>query len=191
LPRYTFGQAQRKTLLDCLERAVQEAAQTLGEGEQRDIGPTIAASFSHWPRDTRKQPMGIDPETLQLRYPPHPLLLLKGSGEGNSLRIGVGPVVGSWAEPAIKKAVQDLMVGKGKANDQLRIAKSKGASKTLLLLNDFIDFDPPVVADVISGLDVSRLLRELKVCYERSVRDPQAVRLDRTSIPRLVLDSGS
>ena len=157
LPRYTFDQVQRRTLVDCLERAVQEAAQTLGKGEQKDIGPSIAACLSHWPKDTTKQPTGIDPETLQARYPPHPLLLLKGSGGGNSLRIGVGPVVGYWAEPTIKKAVHDLMVGKGKANDQLGVATGKGASKTVLLLDEHLDFDPQAVAEVIRGLDPSRL----------------------------------
>lgn len=156
LPRYTFDQVQSKTLVDCLERAVQQAAQTLEKGGQKDIGPSIAACFNHWPKDTRKQPTGIDPETLQALYPPHPLLLLKRSNEGNSLRVG-GLFVGYWPEPLLNKAVQDLLVGQGKANDQLGAAKQKGASKTLLLLDEHIDFDPQVVAEVISGLDASHL----------------------------------
>lgn len=160
LPRYTFVQAQRKTLADCLERTVQEAAQTLEKGRQKDIAPSIEACFKHWPKDTRKQPMGFDTETLQALYPPHQLLLLKSSNEGNSLRVGVDPVVGYWSEPALKTAVIGLLQGSGRANAQLGLAKDKGALRTVLLLDERIDFDPQVVqvvAKVIRGLDTSHL----------------------------------
>ncbi len=157
LPRYTFGQVQRKTLVDCLQRAVQGAAENLEQGEQEDIGPSLAACFSHWPKDTTKQPMGIDPETLERRFPPHPLLLLKSSGEGNSLRIGVYPFEGYWSEPALKAAVVNLLKGKGRANAQLGLAKDMGASRTVLLLDDHVDFDAKVVARAIGGFDTSHL----------------------------------
>ncbi len=164
LPKYTFDQRQRKMLVDCLKKAVQETAQALKKGTQKDISPNIVACFNHWPNDTRKQPSRIDPETLQLLYSPHPLLLLKSSNEGNSLRVGVGPVVGYWVEPTLKKALQDLLVGKGKANDQLGVAKRKGASKTVLLLDERIDDDPQAVAEVIRSLGISHLSNIDEVC---------------------------
>ena len=156
-PRCTFDQAQRKTLVDCLERAVQEAAPNLEQGEQEDIGPSIEARFSHWPKDTRKQPTGIDSETVQARFPPYPLLLQKGSGGGNSLGVGVSPFVGYWSEPVLKTDVVDLLEGKGRANAQLGLAKAMGASRTVLLLYDRVDFDAKVVAGAIGNLDTSHL----------------------------------
>lgn len=157
LPRYNFDQLQRKTLVGCLEKAVRETAKTSREGEWNDLGPSIAACFNHWPEDTRKQPTAIDPETLQLLYPPHPLLLLRGSGAGSSLGIGIHTIVGYWSEPTLKTAIIGLLEGKGKANDQLGVAKRKGASKTVLLLDEHIDFDPQLAAEVIRGLDSSHL----------------------------------
>ena len=157
LPRYIFNQTQRKTLIDCLESVVREATQTLGTGEQRDIGPNIAACFLHWPKDTKGQPTGVDPDTRQALYPPRPLLLLRGSGNGNSLGIGIYPVVAYWAEPALKMAVSGLLKGKGQANAQLGLARGKGATKTVLLLDERIDFDPQVVWEVLGSLDLFHL----------------------------------
>lgn len=157
LPKYTFDQNQKTTLEDCLERVTQEAAQSLGKGEQKNIGPSIAACFSHWPKDTTKQPTGIDPGTWRPRLPPHPLLLQRGSCEGGSLVIAAYPFVGYWVEPALKAAVQGLLAKNGRANKQLGVAKSKGASKTILLFDERIDFDPQGTAQVIGGLDTSHL----------------------------------
>ena len=157
LPRYTFDQAQRKTLVDSLEGAILDAAKTLREGEQEDIAPSVAACFSHWPKDTRKQPKGFDPETREARFPPHPLLLLRGSGEGSSLGIGVGPIVGSWVDPALRTAIIGLLKRESRANAQLGLAREKGAARTVLLLDERIDFDPQLAAEIIHGLDTSHL----------------------------------
>ena len=157
LPKYDFDQSQRETLVDCLKGTILDAAKTLAEGEQKDIGPTIAARFSHWPKDTSRQPTGFDPETPQLRYPPHPLLLLRGSGALNSLGICMYPIAGYWAEPILKKALIGLFKGKGKANAQLALAKEYGAARTVLLLDERIDNAPGFTSDIIRSLDTSHL----------------------------------
>jgi len=157
LPKYAFDQSQRKTLVDCLKGTILDAAKTLAEGEQKDIGPTIAACFSHWPKDTSRQPTGFDPENLQLRYPPHPLLLLRGSGVLNSLGIGMYPITGYWAEPTLKTALIGLFKRKGTANAQLGLAKDYGAARTVLLLDERIDNDLGVTSDIIRSLDTSHL----------------------------------
>jgi hypothetical protein len=156
-PIYTFSQAQRKLLVDALERAVQEAAQTLEMGGQTDIGPSIAVYFTHWPKDTRKQPSGIDPRTLHLIYLPHSLLLLKGSGQGSSLGIIMNRIVGYSPEPTIKTAIIGLLKGKANANAQLGLARDKGAPRAVLLLDEHVDFDPQLVAKFIGGLGTSHL----------------------------------
>lgn len=157
LPKYTFDQAQRKMLVDCLEGVILDAARTLEEGQQKDIGSSAAGCFIHWPKDTTKQPIRNAPDTRQALFPPHPLLLLKGSGNGSSLGIGISPFVGYWTEPALKMAIIGLLKGKGKANAQLGLAKCKGAARTVLLLDERIDFDPQIAAEVIRGLDASHL----------------------------------
>lgn len=157
MPNWTFNQSQGKALVNCLEKTIQEAAQGMAAGEQKDVGPSVGACFNDWPQDRRRQPPSIDPERLTLNYPPHSLILLKSSGDGSSLRIGLSTIVGYWAEPILSLAVHNLMV-KGKANEQLGLAKSRGASKTVLLLDDHIDFDPQVVTGAISGLNASTCL---------------------------------
>lgn len=157
LPKYAFDQSQRKTLVDCLKGTILDAAKTLTEGEHKDIGPTIAACVSHWPKDTRRQPTGFDPKTLQLRYPPHPLLLIRGSGAPGSLGIGIYPFVGYWVKPTLKKAIIGLFKGKGKANAQLGLARDKGAARTVLLFDGRIDNDPGFTSEVIGSLDTSHL----------------------------------
>jgi hypothetical protein len=159
LPKYTFDQLQRKTLVHCLATAVTDVAPNLQKGEWLDIGPNVAKCFSEWPKETRKQPVVdlVDPHRPRLMYPPHKLLLWKSSDVGSSLAIGGGPMIAYWAEPALNKAVLNLLEGKGKANAQLRLAKGRGASKTVLLLDERIDFDPQVVAQTISQQDGSLL----------------------------------
>ena len=162
-PKYDFGQTQRKTLVDQLEKTVLDVAKIMREGEKIDIGPKIATGFNHWPNNTTKRPLGYDPETFQLRFPPHALLLIKNSDHGNSLSIPMSNFEGGWAGPMLSKALLDLLdlldllEENDKANTQLKLAKNKGAAKTILLLYEQTDFDPRLTAEVISNLDASRV----------------------------------
>ena len=91
-------------------------------------------------------------------YPPHELLILKTSKtaiEGESVK-GVSPVSGYWVEPTLDQTSRDIL-SKGSANDQLRLAKTKGVSKTVLLFDDQIDFDPEIVSRIIREVDPSQL----------------------------------
>ena len=157
LPKYTFDQGQKKRLIECLAKIVRETAPSLKDGEQKDIGPTVAAVFDDWPNDIRRQPKGYNLKTFQLLYPPHPLLVFKTSGQGNSLKVGGYPIVGSWEPATTKGLVRCVIAGKQQANAQLGMAKSKGASITVLLLDSHADFDPPAVEELISRLDSSLL----------------------------------
>jgi len=92
----------------------------------------------------------------RLEYPSHQLVLYKQSTAGSSVGIGVGPAFGYWAEPTLLEACRSFLQ-KGTANEQLRLAKNKGASKTVLLFDDRIDFDPKIVAQAFSLADGSQL----------------------------------
>ena len=154
LPKYNFNTRQRQLLVDYLALVIQQVASSLGIEDEQDIGPNIAELFADWPVDKRRQPQ-VDLKNARLLYPPHELVILKTSIEGESVK-GVSPVSGYWGEPTLDQTISDIL-GKGSANDQLRLAKTKGASKTVLLFDDQIDFDPEIVSRIIREVDPSQL----------------------------------
>ena len=155
LPKYSFDHNQRQSAVDCLTDVINNIAPTLGEGIKCDIGPHVGNLLDCWPQDRRKQPR-IDRANLRLEYPSHELLLYKQSTDGSFVGIGVGPGFSYWAEPTLFEACRSVLQ-KGTTNEQLKLAKNKGASKTVLLFDDRIDFDPKIVVQAFSLVDGSQL----------------------------------
>jgi len=158
LPRYNFYQSQRNELVQALTEVVRQQANEVATGERCNIGSEIRNRFPEWPDDTREQPF-VDLMNGQLVYPPHPLYIAKARDSGHKLRVaGYWSRVPVWGDHPLARAVQDaLKKGKSNPNDQLGLARGKGATRTVLLLDDRIDFDPQVAGRVLGSLDPSHL----------------------------------
>ena len=125
---------------------MQEIDSSLDAGDLVDIGPQIKDLFNDWPVDLRSQPR-ITKASLRPKYPPRKLLIMKHGVSGGSVKVG-SHVAGYWVQPEIGQAIGQILE-KGKANLQLMTATARGATKTVLLLHDHIDWDPGAIADAI------------------------------------------
>ena len=155
LPEYTFNRRQKQELVSCLAQFMRQNASNLRSGERRDVGPELARLFEGWPEDKRKQP-SIDLVNQSWSYPPHELILHKRTDRGSELKIGIYPFVMYWSAMELRRTVFDIL-SKCQANVQLALAKNMGASSTVLLLDDHVDFGPQEVTRTIGMIDPSKL----------------------------------
>ena len=106
------------------------------EGDQVDIGPKILDSFSDWPLQVAESVIGHDEEgrltSFEVIYPPCEMILIKTSESGCE--------IGSVATPTLfypgSIDLDDFHRNIKKAGTQLGRARERGATRTVLLLDD-------------------------------------------------------
>lgn len=139
--------------------ALTDVYSNMDQGAQVDLGPVIAPRFSKWPSKppTIDHKLWREQHVYKIIHPPEELFVVKLDDTGCAVEIG--PVVSQvfMVDQALYQAVLGIFdpeAGKGaKPNEQLREARHKGASETILLLDSHIRWKPDIVAQVLNCID--------------------------------------
>lgn len=122
-PDLTLKSREKMELIDVITETIIRIAPSLKEDQPRDLAPEIANQFSHWPQNKS----GLCELSIK-----------KTSNKGCEVVLGAVSKSELFEIKAGKVIEQDLFKIIAKANDQLKLAKDKGAKETILLL----DCDP-------------------------------------------------
>jgi hypothetical protein len=167
---WTFSQKQGKVLANAFVQALIEGAADVNVGDQINIGPAIASRFWDWPKDSPR----TDRSTSKIIHPPQDLLVYKLDASGCSVEGGISMSEAFVVDSALYQAVSDIFASRpgecAKPNVQLREARERGASRTVLLLDSHIQWKPNTVADVLKCLDQG-LLSSIDSVYLVSVHN--------------------
>lgn len=160
---WTFTQSQANGLVEAVGEALAEVTTDMRVGEMVNLGPAIASRFGDWPakKPTSDKTLWREQGIYKVVHHLEDLFLHK-LGEGICSVEILGSVSQAFeVPPALAQAVQGILdsgSGKGaKPNEQLREARQKGASETILLLDSHIAWEPRVVVDALRGIDESLL----------------------------------
>jgi hypothetical protein len=174
---WKFNQKQSKILVKAFVDALTEVS-----SNQVDLGPVIASKFSEWPT----KPPRSDPElwrgqhVYKIIHPPEELLVVKLDDTDYSVEIWASVSQVFMVDQALDQAVLGIFdpdVGKGaKPNEQLREARQKGASETVLLLDSHIRWKPNTVTQVLNGIDKA-LISDIDAVYLVSVTNNRVKRV--------------
>lgn len=158
---WTFTQRQGNTMIQVIGKALAEVTTNMGVGEEVNLGPAIASRFGDWPTKpaTSDQTLWHKQGIYKVVHPAEDLFLFK-LGEGGCCVEILGSVGQVFVvDPALDRAVLgifDSERGKGaKPNEQLREARQKGASETILLLDSHIAWRPDSVEETLTSIDQS------------------------------------
>lgn len=179
---WKFDQKQSKILTKAFVDALTEVSSNVDLDALVNLGPVIASMFSEWPT----KPPTIDHKlwrkqhVYKIIHPPEELYVVKLDDTGYSVEIG--PIVSQvfMVDPALIQAVLGIFdpeAGKGaKPNEQLREARQKSASETVLLLDSHIRWTPNIVAQVLNSIDQT-LLSNIDAVYLVSVTSSHVKRV--------------
>lgn len=112
-----------------------------------DIGPDIADKFTRWPKDKSRN---LDEYDTWGKYRPCELLINKSPDSRCEVTSPISPIVLRDVVEKHKETFNEVFkIKKGCiwANEQLKLAKEKGATKTILLLA----CEPFIYEDLIKG----------------------------------------
>lgn len=173
---WAFSQQESKNLLEPFIDALAELDDTLESGEETNLGPNIAAKFPQWPTKppTSDEKLWLEQRVLKFITPPKDLFVLKDADDGSSVQLfgSVGQAI--EVDTTLTHALLGIFSddgGKGaKPNVQLDLAKGRGASETVLLLDSHIVSRPNTVAQVLTYINQS-LLSNIDAVYLVGVGD--------------------
>ena len=175
---WKFNQKQSKILAKAFLDALTEGYSNIDLGTQVDLGPAIAPRFSEWPTKppTVDQKLWNEQHVYKIIHSPEEFILVKLDDIGCSVEVGAVVSQVFWVDPALTQAVLaifDSQDSKGaKPNEQLREARQKGASETILLLDSHIRWKPNIVAQVLNDIDQT-LMSDINAIYLVSVVNNQ------------------
>lgn len=129
-----------------------------------DIGPDIASKFTRWPKDKSRN---LDEYHTWGKYRPSELLINKSPDSRCEVTSLTSPIVVRDGFEQHKETFDEVFEPKKdsiRANEQLKLAKEKGARKTILLLccEPFIYED--LIKDQVRNLD-RRLISDIDCIY--------------------------
>lgn len=161
---WKFRQQEANSLIEPLIEALAEIDPGLAVGERANLGPSIAAKFPPWPTKppTRDQKLWLEQRVWKVIQPPEDLFVSKYSTAGSSIELGAS--VGEFVniDGTLLNALPEILV---KANVQLRSARGKGASETVLLLESHIEWKPELVAQALRHEVDKALLSDIDAVY--------------------------
>ena len=179
---WTFNQTQSKMLVKTFAETLVEVAQNLEMDGQVNLGPRIASRFGDWPTKppTIDPPLWYEQGVSKVIYPPEDLFVYKLEDTGCSVELGASVGQAFVVDPALSQAVLGIFNpgdGKGaKPNEQLREARQKGTSETVLLLDSHMRWKPNVIALALNGIDQT-LLSNIDSVYLVSVANSRVRRV--------------
>lgn len=176
VPPLALSQRERIQLRKVVVRAVLESTLDMKKNEKLDLGLTILAQFPDWP-STPDLVMKPQPHAVKI---PHELWLVKISDRGCSVELGVSPPhifnVEGAEEEAIRLVFNQTRWGNARPNEQLRLAKERGAKETILLLDSHLPLRPITIKQVLVNTD-STLLSDIDSVYLVSVSNKQVIKV--------------
>jgi hypothetical protein len=127
-PDLSLNSKEKTELINVITESIVRIAPSLSKDQSTNLGPEIAKQFSHWP---------------QTEFGPCELGIKRASSNGCEVRLDSVSVRGFFQEKARNVIEQDLCGMVERANDQLGLAKCKGAKETILLLDCDPIFEKP------------------------------------------------
>jgi len=154
-PSLWLNRNENRKLKKILPRIVLTKAKNMNKGSSVKLGAEILAKFPIWLSrlDVEMRPQ---PHLVKI---PHEIELFKISDRGLSIEPGMSPVdifnVSGALEEATNALFDPAKEGILKANEQLGLARVKGAKKTILLLDCHLPWDPNSVKRTLASKDHS------------------------------------
>jgi hypothetical protein len=167
---WKFNQKQSKILAKAFLDALTEVYSDIDLGAQMDLGRVIAPRFSEWPTKppTIDHRLWREQHVYKIMHPPEELFVEKLDDTGYTVELGPSVSQVFKVDEALYQAVLGIFApeaGKGaKPNEQLREARKKGASETVLLLDSHIRWKPNIVAQVLDSIDQT-LMSDIDAIY--------------------------
>jgi hypothetical protein len=154
-PSLELSRSERSKLEKVLSRVISANAGAMKSGDSTNLGPDILAESSSWPFTPDLE---VQPPHRILKVPDK-LYLCKISDSGYSVEIGMSPPDTFSVEEAIMEAIDALFDpardGVLRANEQLALARAKGAKRAILLLDCRLPWHPNEVRQLLANKDLS------------------------------------
>ena len=154
-PSLWLNRNENRKLREILPRVVLTKAKNMNKGASVKLGADILAKFPNWPSRPNVE-MRPQPHLVKI---PHEIELFKISDRGLSIEPGMSPVDIFDVSGAVTEATNALFdpakEGILKANEQLGLARVKGANMTILLLDCHLPWDPDNVKQILDSKDHS------------------------------------
>jgi len=154
-PSLWLNRNEKRKLKEILPRVVLTKAKNMNKRASVKLGADILAKFPIWPSRPHVE-MRPQPHLAKI---PHEIELFKISDRGLSIEPGMSPADIFDVSGAVGEATNALFdpakEGILKANEQLGLARAKGANKTILLLDCHLPWDPDSVKQIIDSKDHS------------------------------------
>ena len=127
LPNLNLKSRERRRLLEAFMKVLCQYASNMKVNEEMDIGPYIAERFAHWRRERSE----VDEWERWGRCRPSKLQITKISDSGCEITSPISPIVLRDGEKIHKQTFDEADIKH--ANEQLKLAKEKGTTETILL----------------------------------------------------------
>jgi len=171
---WQFNQKQNKLLINAFMNTLNEIYLNINKNEILNIGPNIATRFNGWPCEspTINHKLFRKKHIFKIVNPPKELSIIKLSDTGYSVNLGACVGQPYEVELSLTRALLNIFNTSddknSKPNEQLKEAKQKGASETILLLDSHILWEPNIIAKVLKGTAQS-LMSNIDAIYLVSV----------------------
>ncbi len=132
-PVFDLPRKKRQEFLKALSRVLINKQPGWRVGESKDIGPDVWSEFPSWP----KQRSDVDEWDKWGRDRPSKLEITKVSDSGCKISVAISPLIEFDVVEEHKEALNEVFKlnnGLIQPDRQLKLAKEKGARKTILLL---------------------------------------------------------
>lgn len=154
-PSLWLNRNENRKLKEILPRVVLTKAKNMKKRASVKLGADILAKFPIWPSIPHVE-MKPQPQLVKI---PHEIELFKISDRGLSIEPGMSPVdifsVSGALEEATNALFDPAKEGILKANEQLGLARVKGAKKTILLLDCHLSYHPDIVKQILDSKERS------------------------------------
>ena len=152
-PSLWLNRNENRKLREILPRVVLTKAKNMNKGASVKLGADILTKFPNWPSRPNVE-MRPQPHLVKI---PDEIELFKISDRGLSIEPGMSPVdifdVSGAVEESTNALFDPAKEGILKANEQLGLARVKGANMTILLLDCHLPWDPDSVKQILDSKD--------------------------------------
>jgi len=161
-PVFNLKAEERPEFREAFIEVLCQKAPNMKVNEIINIGPDIADKFANWPREKS------NPKEYHKwgEYRPAELIITISADSGYAVSSLSGPIIGCYdVAEKHKEAFNEVFNSRGaKGNKQLKLAKEKGATKTILLLacNSFVE--EGLIQNQVQNLDC-HLISDIDYIY--------------------------
>lgn len=158
-PSLNVKRKKQHKLREAFVEVMMSKESILKANEHTDIGPDIADKFTNWP----KKKSDLEEYDKFGEYRPCKLEIMKIKDSECEVKVATSPVIGGDVVKRHREALNKVF-NSAKANRQLRLAKSKGVTKTILLLACNSFDDEGLIKGYVQSLD-RHLISDIDYIY--------------------------